>query len=159
MNVGMAFGIITAIIVMSFVIVFGTDMIANMFCTGGVAQVNKAVMNLEEVVNDIYSAGLGSSDTYLMSIPGNAKVCFINTDDPRPNLALGWKPDPNDYPVIEQSIRLQGFNMWIYYGCGPEHEPGHKVSYMVVDSSFCANSGDSIYLENKGMTVGVEPGG
>jgi hypothetical protein len=159
MNVGMVFGIILAIIVMSFVIVFGLDQIGNMFCAGSVAQVNKAIMNLEDVVGDIYSAGLGSSDTYLMSIPETAKVCFVNTDDPRPNLALGWKPDPNDYPVIEQTIQMNGYNTWIYYGCGPEHEPGYRIDYMVVDQSFCTITGEYVYLENRGMTVGVEPGG
>jgi len=155
----MVFGIITAILVMIFVIMFGSGQIGNMFCAGSVAQTNKAVMNLEEIIDDIYSAGMGSSDVYTMRLPDGVKVCFINTDDPRPNIALNWKPNPNDYSVIEQSIRLQGFNMWIEYNCGPDSEPGHKARYMISPQSFCTESGDTVYIENKGMTVEVEPGG
>jgi hypothetical protein len=155
----MVFGIITAILIMIFVVIFGSGQVSNMFCAGSVAQTNKAVLNLEEIVNDIYSAGLGSSDVYTMRLPDSAVVCFINTDDPRPNIALGWKPNPDDYTVIAQNIQIQGFNMWIEYNCGPDTEPGHTVDYMVVPNSFCTESGDTVYLENKGMTVEVEPGG
>jgi len=159
LNVGMVFGIITAILVMIFVIIFASDQISNMFCAGSVAQTNKAVMNLEEIVDDIYYAGLDSSDLYTMRLPDNAKVCFINTDDPRPNIALGWSPEINQYPIIEQIIQLQDYNTWIEYNCGPDSDPGYKISYMVVPNSFCTTSGDRVYLKNKGMTVEVVPGG
>jgi hypothetical protein len=155
MQVGAVFGMIFAIIVMAFLLVFGSDQIANIMCLGNVGQTSKSIKDLEKVVDDIQASGEGSSDTFRMRIPGNAEVCFVNPDDPRPSISGGWLPDPELYPIIEQKIRTGNLNVWVEYNCGSV-EPGYVMDYIVTDSNFCAASGETLLLTNLGIQVRVE---
>lgn len=153
MQVGAVFGIIFALIVMAFVLYFGADQIANIICLGNTGQTTKEVMNLENLVDDIQAAGEGSSDTFRMNIPDNAKVCFIDPNNPSPSIVGDWVPDPNSF--IEEIIKMEGFNMWIFYNCG-KSDNGHKTDFLVTDNNFCASSGDTLLLTNIGIQVKVE---
>lgn len=156
MNVGAVFGIITAILVIVFVILLGSGQISNMFSLGGIAQVNKAVLNFEEVVDDLYSAAQGSSDRYKFRIPETAKVCFIDPEHPEPNLDSGWRPDPTRYNIIKNTIQLNNYNIWIEYGVNSGDNPGKRNSKIYVGENFCAGPSDYVYLENTGTEVSVQ---
>jgi hypothetical protein len=151
MQVGAVFGIIFALIIMAFVLYFGADQIANIMCLGNTGQTTKTVHNLESLVDEIQAAGEGSSDTFRMNIPDNAKVCFINPSDPSPSIIGDWLPDPS----IEEIIRFEGFNAWIFYNCG-KSDRGQKMDFIVTDRNFCAHSGDTLLLTNIGIQVKVE---
>jgi hypothetical protein len=153
MQVGAVFGIIFALIVMAFVIYFGAGQIVNIICLGNTGQTAKSVKNLESMVDDIQAAGEGSSDTFSMNIPSNAKVCFIDPNDPSPSITGDWLPDPNSF--IEEIIKMEGYNIWIFYNCG-ESDGGHRMNYLVTDSNFCAKEGDNLLLTNIGIQVKVE---
>jgi len=155
MEVGAVFGMIFAIIVMGFIIYFGSGQIINIICMGNIGQTSKAIRNLEVLVDDIQASGEGSSDTYRMSIPTNARVCFIDPADPRPSITGGWLPDPDEYPVIEKKIQTGGYNTWIDYKCG-DADPAHRMNYIVVDSNFCVGAGDTVLLTNIGIEVRIE---
>jgi hypothetical protein len=160
MEVGAVFGIIFALIVMAFVILFGTGQITNIMCMGSVAQTSKEVKNLGAMVDDIQASGEGSSDTFPVRIASNAELCFIDTADPRPNIIGGWLPDPDTYPVIEKKIQTEGLNIWINYNCGGT-EPGYVMDYIVTPEpgqagNFCVHAGDTLLLTNLGTTVRVE---
>ena len=160
MQVGAVFGMIFAIIVMGFVLFFGADQIANIMCIGNIGQTTKAVKNLETLVDDVQASGEGSSDTFKVSIAKNAKLCFIDPDDPRPHLTGNWMPDPELYPVIRERIQTGGYNVWIEYNCG-NTDPGHIMDYVVTASpgqlgNFCVESGNTLLLTNIGIEVMVE---
>jgi hypothetical protein len=155
MQVGAVFGLIFALIVMAFVIYFGSTQLVNIMCLGNVGQTNNVVKNLENLVDDIQASGEGSSDTFRMSIPSNAKVCFLDPSDPSCSLAGDWWPDPEFYPIIETKIQTGGYNVWIEYNCGSSDD-GYRMDYAVTDSNFCASSGDTLLLTNIGIEVRVE---
>ena len=54
MQVGAIFGLIFAIIVMAFILIFGTDIFQDMMCVGSNGQVIKAVKDLESVVDQFH---------------------------------------------------------------------------------------------------------
>ena len=161
MQVGAVFGLIMAIIVMGFVLVFGTGLFEDMMCIGNVGQTNKAVKSLESVIDSVQALDEGSSDTFRVSIPTNAVVCFVDPDDPRPSIVGGWMPDPELYPVIKENIETGSYNMWIEYNCGSGTNPGYVVDRMVRPQpgqagNFCVRAGDTLLLTNVGVHVRVE---
>lgn len=153
MQVGAMFGIIFALIVMAFVILFGTGQINNMLCTGSMGQTSKTIRNLEIVVGDIQASGEGSGDIIRLSLPENARVCFVNPDNPSPSILGDWMPDPNLF--IEEEIQSNSYNMWIEYGCGVAGE-GYDMHYVYTNSNFCAIKGDRLLLTNTGIEVSVQ---
>jgi hypothetical protein len=155
MQVGAVFGIIFALIVMAFVLYLGSTQITNIMCLGNVGQTNKAVKDLENLVDDIQASGEGSSDTFRLSISTNAMVCFIDPDDPGRSVSGGWLPDPEIYPIIATKIQTGNYNVWIEYNCG-DADPAYRMDYMVTESNFCADSGDTLLLTNIGVEVRVE---
>ncbi len=155
MNVGAVFGIIFAAIFIGFILAFGTGAITDIFCVGNVAQTNNAVKQLEIAVENLYVRGSeGSSDEYTLNIPDNARVCFVNSTDASPNVLGGWMPDPDTAHIVKRKIETQNLNVWVYYNCGSQ-EPGYRIEYLSVPSSFCASPGTSLYLENKGLSVEI----
>ncbi len=160
MQVGHAFGIIFAIIVMGFVILVGTGMFQDMMCVGNIGQTDRAVKQLEDRVDNVQALDSGSSTTFRMTMPSNAMVCFIDPEDPRPSITGNWLPDPDLYPVIEQSIRTGGYNVWIEHGCG-ESDPGYRMAHITLpgeghQGNFCVRSGDTLMLTNVGTEVMIE---
>lgn len=160
MQVGAVFGLIFALIVMGFVLFFGSSQIANVMCIGSIGQTTKAVKNLEALVDDIQASGEGSSDTYRVNTAGNANLCFIDPDDPRPSISGRWLPDPDLYPVTEKKIQTGHYNVWIEYNCG-NMEPGYIMDYVVTPfpgqpGNFCIGAGETLLLTNIGAEVRVE---
>jgi hypothetical protein len=160
MDVGAAFGMIFAVIVLAFVLLLGTGQITNIMCTSSIAQTSKEVKNIEAMVDDIQASGSGSSDTIQLRIASNAEICFVDPSDPRPNIVGGWLPDPDLYPVIESKIQTERINVWIDYNCGST-EPGYNMDYIVTSmpgqtGNFCARAGDTLLLTNIGSQVRIE---
>lgn len=153
MQVGAVFGLIFALIVMAFVLYFGSAQIVNIMCLGNTGQTSKVVKDLGNLVGDIQSSGEGSRDTFRMGIPSNARVCFIDPSDPSPSLTGDWWPDPDLF--IEEEIKANGYNTWIEYNCGSS-DNGYKTDYAVTDSNFCTGSGDTLLLTNIGVEVRLE---
>jgi hypothetical protein len=159
MQVGAVFGLILALIVMAVVLFFGSGQIANIICIGNVGQTNNAIKNLESLVDDIQASAEGSSDTFRLSIPQNAEVCFIDPEDPSISVVNGWVPDDDMWPIIQEKILSQGYNVWIEYKCG-NPESGYKMKYVVTPEpgqkgNFCAGSGETILLTNVDTNEGV----
>lgn len=153
MQVGAIFGLIFAILVMAFMIFFGSGMLEDFICVGNVGQTNHVIQNLEGLIDDIQASGSNSRKQFIMNIPRNAKVCFVDPENPGRNILGGWNPDPNLY--IEEEIKAQGYNLWIEYNCGT-NPPGHKLDYLVIDENFCVGSKEIILLTNIGIEVRVE---
>ncbi len=152
MSVGMVFALIFAIVVISFVIFFGFNVIMNIFCTGENAQIQKTVKEIKNLVeNQVYPKSKGFSEVYTLNIPENTKICFVNSSDPRPNLAGDWIPDP----VYENLIKENDYTLWITF-CGGES--GYHVNYLRIlpEENFCAGPGSELYFENIGKWVSVE---
>lgn len=154
MQVGAVFGIIFAIIVMAFVLMFGSDQIINIICMGNLAQTNKAIKDLEYLADGIQSSGPGSSNTFEVGIPGSARLCFVDPEHPEPNFLGKWNPDP-DLFIVEE-IQANGYNLWIEYGCGSS-DKGYRMDYVTTDSNFCVGPGESLLLTNIGVEVSIEP--
>ncbi len=161
MQVGAVFGIIFALIVMAFVLYFGSAQIMNIICLGNVGQTNKVIRDLENMVDDIQASGEGSSDTFRMGTPSSARLCFVDPDDPSRSITGGWLPDPDLF--IEEEIRTNGYNAWIEYNCGSSVN-GYRMDYIVLKGpsdpdrnyNFCADSGDTLLLTNIGIEVRLE---
>ena len=150
MNVGMVLGIVFALFIMAFVLVFGTNVVTNIFSMGSQAQVQKAIKNLEKETEDLYYMARGSDTFYKMNIPESYRVCFVNVSDPSkqlyPNPANTWNPGFATLYVINQSK----YNVW-YYTRNNEKGEGYKIPHLSVPRSFCATRNTKLYLVNEGM--------
>lgn len=147
----MVFIIIFAIIVMGFVLVYGANVITDMFCIGNVASTDKAIKNLETMVQEVYHFSEGSSQLIKLNLPSNVKVCFIDSENPGANRAKGWDPDP----AFEDLIKLKKYNVWIYYNCGSSKGNGFQINYLSTSENFCTAGSRNLYLENKGTSVSI----
>ena len=153
MDTGLVFGIIFAIIIIALLLVFGIEQIVNIFCMGNIAQADKSVKDLENEVESVYNLAEGSARTFTVRIPGNARICLVNPDDPSP--MNSWAPDPDLYESIKYSIESKQQNVWIKYGCGTSDD-GYRIRYLQVSENFCAGSGTELYVENRGYYVAIE---
>ncbi len=152
MSVGMVFALIFTVIVIFFVLLFGSGIINNIFCFGNNAQMKKSLEDIQDIVeNRIYPKSQGSSETYKLNVPGDIKFCFINPSNPEDNLAGDWVPER----IYQNLIKEHGYNVWIYM-CGGQK--GYTIKHLFIspDKNFCAKSGDTLYIENQGPHVSIE---
>ncbi|MBL7160864.1 MAG: hypothetical protein ISS93_03385 [Candidatus Aenigmarchaeota archaeon] len=162
MNVGMAFAVIFTLIIIGFVLAVGMEQIQSFFCIGSDAQANKAVKDIEKVVEEVFLLAKGSGKTYHVAIPSGVKICFINRKNPDPHpytdRSLTWDPDPI---ILEHFLRnpnspQYGSNTWIYY-CGKELGEGYKIKYLSPSKSFCVTTGRDLYIEQAGSSADISP--
>ncbi len=164
MDTSLVFAMIFAVIFIGLLLVFGMGQITNMFCFNGNAQVDKAVKDLENDVQNVYNLAEGASKLFRVSIPSGSSICVVNTSNPDINPAGYWMPNPDQMPVISQKIMLKDANVWINYNCG-SNEQTYRIEHLravrqpgaVGTGSFCASGGSSIYLENAGDYVAASP--
>lgn len=164
-DTSLVFAMIFALIFIGLLLAFGMNQITNLFCFNGVAQVDKSVKDLENDVRSVYNLAEGASKLFKVVVPSGSSVCVINSSDPNPNPAGYWMPNPDNMPIITNKMRLRDANIWINYNCG-NNEETYRIEHlrpvrqpgMGGTGSFCAGSGSSIYLENKGVFVSAEPG-
>jgi len=156
MNVGLVFGIIFTIILIGFLFSVGIDQIISIFGVTGQAQIQGTVKNIERLVEELYHLSEGSSNTYTISIPAGSKICFLKPDDPTPNPARGWNPEPFIYThlIADNQSQYFGSNLWIYFN--PKRQEGYKIPYLEPIYNFCVTSGQELYFENRGVFVSVE---
>jgi len=159
-DASLVFAMIFAVIFIGLLLVFGMGQITNMFCFNGMAQIDKAVKDLDNDVQNVYNLAEGASELFRVSVPSGSSICVVNTTDPGINTPGYWMPNPDLMPVITQQIRLKDANLWINYNCG-SNEQTYKIAHLKAvrqpgatgTGSFCASSGESIYLENAGTYV------
>jgi hypothetical protein len=155
MNVTMVFGIILAIIIVGFMLAVGGSQIRSIFCVSADAQVQKAIVDLEAMVEDVYwNTGEGSSRLFEVRLPGDSKLCFVDPSDPGPQIYgtytwRNWNPDS----ILSELIKGRGYNMW-FFQCGGEQ--GRTVKYLKVERNFCIIGGKRLYLENEGDSVSID---
>ncbi len=78
MDTGLIFGMIVAILIMTFVIIFGYEQVSNVQRLQQQADLKKAYEDLSTAVERIYSLGGESSEKYELTFPGVVgKVCFV----------------------------------------------------------------------------------
>lgn len=147
----MVFIIIFAIIVIGFILVYGGGTIMDVFCIGNIAATDKSIKDMEHIVQEVYHFAEGSSQVFQLNLPRSVKICFINSSSPESNIIKGWKPDP----VIEDIIKTEGYNIWIYYNCG-NRDTGFKINYLSTSENFCITGSNKLYLENRGTYITVE---
>ncbi len=154
MNAGMVFGLIFTIIVIALVLIFGLGQMGNMFCMSSDAQAGKAMADLETVASEVYNLAEGSSRSFRVILPGDAKLCFVDPENPGTQLYTAadswknWVPDP----VYEGIIREKGYNLWYEICSG---KGGKAIGSLRVPKSFCVTGGKTVYLENKGLWVEI----
>ena len=155
MNVGMVFAMIFALIMIAMILVFGIGGIGNIFCLSSDAQVASTIKDLESMVEQTYVLSEGSSRVFDLVLPGDAKFCFVNTEDPgEPGAYLNPEHDWVPEEAYSTIIRERGYNLW-YTQCSGRD--GYKLEHLGVRDakSFCVAGGDSLYLLNKGLYVEV----
>ncbi len=158
MQVGMVFALIFAVILIGFVLAIGVPQLGALTSVGSQAQVQKAIHDIEDVVDNVYWNGAyGSSDILELALPSGTRVCFIDTDNPSTASYMEewkrWKSDPAINAIIQAEENR--FNLWYFYG---SDQNGYKVSHMKLDvnsDNFCAIGGVGIYFENKRDHVAV----
>ena len=154
MDTSLVFGIIFAIVLISFLLVFGLGQISNVFCTTNTAQADKAVKDIESIVSETFLLGEGTSMPYKVAVSSETKICFVNHTRPGP--VGSWNPDITDRDFIIDEITLGKYNVWIEYGCGQIGE-GYRIRHMeILTDNFCIQGYSDIYIENKGYFVTVE---
>jgi hypothetical protein len=154
MDAGMVFALIFTVIVIGLVLVFGMGQIGSLFCMSSDAQVGKALDDIENVAFEVYNLAEGSSRLLKVSLPGDARLCFVNPESPETQLytsSENWKNWVSD-PVYESMIQERGYNIW-YEMCSGKG--GKKLPYISVPKNFCIEGGKNVYLENKGLVVDI----
>lgn len=160
MQIGMVFAIIFTLILIGFLFAVGFNQIQSFFCIGSNAQTNKAVKDIEAFVDEVFILAKGSGKSYPLSLPSDAKLCFINKTNPGPHpyqdTTKTWNPDSL---IIEQFLQNPdspdyGSNLWIYR-CGSPLGEGYTMRFLSSSKSFCALSGTTLFLENTGATVDI----
>lgn len=156
----MVFAIIFTIIVIGFIFAVGFNQIQQFFCLGSNAQANKAVQDIESLVDEVFILAKGSGKTYPLSLPSDVKVCFVNETNPGPHPYMDttktWNPDPlvlTQFLGNPESSSYQS-NGWIYM-CGSTLGEGYDFEFLSPSKSFCAPSGTTLFIENKGATVDI----
>ena len=159
MDVSMIFGIIFTIIIMSVILIFGAEQIANILGLGAEAQVAKSIDNLQKEVDSYYRQAEDSGGGVSLSFPKNYRLCFFNSSNPARKLysdrSLTWDPDSTTRYVINASR----YNIWYYQGEDDAAGRGRRIPYldMPTDKNFCAPGGIKIYITNTGNGVEIEP--
>jgi hypothetical protein len=154
MSVGMIFGIIFAILVMGMLLIFGSDVITSIFCMGSDAQTQKVIGNLQDFVDELYTLPSGSGDYFTLNLPGDSKMCFVNSSHPEPvtypEQFKNWKPNT----IIQSIIKEEGYNIW-YQQCSGLS--GGKIDHLHIaeGGNFCTKSGMKLYLQNVGRWVTI----
>lgn len=160
MDTGMVFAIIFTLIVVGFILAVGVGQIQSFFCLGSNAQTNKAVNDIETLTEELFVLAKGSSKNYPISLPADAKVCFINITNPSAHPYTDSSKTWNPSRIILESVLRNpssssyGSNVWIYR-CGDAVGSGYKMDYLSPSKSFCATGGDKLYLENRGKSVDI----
>lgn len=154
MGVGMVFGIIFTIVVIGLILVFGSSVIVDIMCLGSDAQVQKTIQNMEKFVDDLYILPSGSGDYFTINIPGNTKLCIINSTNPKkvfyPEPEKTWNPDK----VYQKIIYEEGYNVW-FEQCSGKGGATINHLFMDPDKNFCVKSGTMLYLKNVGRYVAI----
>ena len=159
-QIGMVFAIIFTVILIGFILAVGMNQIRDFFCIGSNAQTNKAVKDLESLIGEVFLLAKGSSKTYLLNMPSDAKLCFINETNPGPHPYTDptktWNPDKLvlDNILLDPNSNYFGSNLWIYR-CGTPLGEGYKIKYLSPSKSFCSIRGHKLFLENKGAWVDI----
>ncbi|MBI4021125.1 MAG: hypothetical protein HY369_02695 [Candidatus Aenigmarchaeota archaeon] len=162
MDTGLVFAIIFTIIVVGVVVALGMGQIQSFFCVGSNAQTNKAVADIEDIVDEVFVLAKGSAKTYRLALPSDGKVCFVNSTSPgvQPytDTTQTWNPDPLILEHVFQNPASPGYgsNVWIHYCDRPLGE-GYQMKFLAPSKSFCAVSGRTVTIENKGKTVDIRP--
>ena len=157
MDTSMIFGIIFAIVLIVFILVFGTGALNDIFCFSADAQMVKELKNIEQSVGDIYYLAENSGDSHTISLPSSQKICFVNSSNPAPrrysDATKTWDVDI----VYQRIIKNEGYNIW-YYGCGKK-QSGYSISRleMPTENNFCATGGSKIYIIKRHDWVEIEP--
>jgi len=154
MNVGLVFGMIFTVIIIGFVIAYGTGMIGDIFCLTGSAETHKALIDIESMAEEVYNYGFGSSRVYSLALPSGSKICFVDTDDPStqvyPIRAYNWVPTEAQEIIISNLSR----NIW-YKDCnGADYTTIERLQPADL-KSFCAPGGTELYFENAGSIVEI----
>jgi hypothetical protein len=78
MNVGLIFGMVVAMMLIGMIIVFGYDQIMNMQEMQEQAEMKRAIHDLKNAVDRVYSLSGETSEPFGLTFPGGVyKVCFI----------------------------------------------------------------------------------
>jgi hypothetical protein len=156
MNVGVVFGMIFTVIVVLFLLVFGLGQLTDFFCLSSDAQVQKAIRDVENRVEQVYNLAEGSSMTLDLNLPSDLKFCFIDPLNPgpqdySPQTWKNWYPDDVYITLIQDN----NYTLW-YTGCSGQN--GYRIKNLKPknNESFCIKPGVELYLVNKGQYVEID---
>jgi hypothetical protein len=78
MNIGLIFGMVVAVFMMSLLFVFGYQQMSTVTTIQGEAEIKRTISNLENAVDRVYSLGGESSDRFRLTFPDSViQVCFM----------------------------------------------------------------------------------
>ena len=157
MNVGMVFAMIFTLLVIGFLLIFGSGQISKMFGLSYEAQVQKTIKDIEKKVQDLYTLSEGSTLPYNLALPQGTKICFVNPEDPSPRFYSDpvetWDPDRWE----QDMIKSKGYNIW-YYLPNSDAGYGYTINHLrPARDSFCSKFGRRVFFINTGLWVEVEP--
>jgi hypothetical protein len=158
MDVSMIFGIIFTVIVISVILVFGGEQVANIFNLGGEAQILKSMDNLQKKVDSIYRLAEGSGSEFTLSFSKDYKICFFNSSNPADRFSdktSTWDPDQ----TVKYRINSSHYNTWYFSGSNDASGDGKRIPYldMPTDKNFCAPGGSKVYIVKRFDGVEIQP--
>ncbi len=156
MNIDVIFGIIIAVVILAFVLLFGSQQISSFFCLGGDAQTAAAVRDLLTETNDLYVLSQGSVKAVEVRIPADAKLCVVSLTSPAPDVSRGWDPPSSVQLILRTPEHEESRNPVWSKSCGSWHSAA--APRLTAPRSFCASGASSILLTNAGDHVTAAPG-
>lgn len=156
---GLVFGVIIAIIVIIFLLVFGMPQIMNVFSLGGQSRAIQIVNNIERVAGDTWSLAVGSTRLLEVNIPSGTRICFVNSENPASQIydtSLQWKWWTPDTQVIQQMLsnpnsEYYQSNIWVYWSEQDTIGEGKQISHLMPKDglSFCVTGVRELFFERQ----------
>lgn len=175
----MLFAMIFAILFIGFLFAYAVPQIQNLFCLTEKAQTLKAVKDLKDRAEGLYTKAEGSSDIFRLSIPSRSKVCFFHPEHWRGNdnhytRDRYWEPEKDPYVLGQLDIdpadpvptQYSGSNVWVFSCDGtrgytinkllPCESSQTNIDLSTTDGNFCAPPGSELYFINEGTYMTVQ---
>ncbi len=161
MEIGFAFTLIFALIVLGVVLFFGSDMIQQLLGLTGDAQLVNQVTEIQKLScgqarDDTCSGGLfwsilGDTRPFTISIPGGfTKICFL---DPESDLSRSTETWDGSDRLANLAIEGKKQNIYGFKSAG--ENPGFRIPKLKPSQNFCVDKNTDLVLTAKGQYVEV----
>ena len=164
-SASLVFTIIFALIIMGFMFAFGFRMVGDWLEVQDQAALQKELGLVKSLAAKIYQYSENTGMEHVLSLPGDAKICFIDPEKPATRVRKpewkSWEIDNAEAErILDQKSDYYRLNLFAVYKDAEAQRL--RIDYLRPKplsksdpGNFCATAGKKLYLQNKGDRVEV----